>query len=344
MSNKVSLTIEKLNSSGSGIARKDGLVYFVPLAVPGDEVTVQVEKQHKKYAEARLLTIQKKSPDRIDPPCPYFFECGGCQLQQMTYEAQLKWKKIIVSDALKKITGMGEPPVEDVIGCPQPFHYRSRIQLHSDRQGRIGFYKRQSHQVVKIESCRIADKELNNQLKNLKMEAGSTLELRVDGREGFTQINPIQNEVLIQKVLELADVQKNENVFDLYCGNGNFTFPLSLKAKHVWGIEKDHQKREEVSNITWKESSVYHGLTELKKENISCDVMIIDPPRRGMDEALELALSFKPKRIVYVSCDPATFSRDAKKILDSSYRLQTCQPIDMFPQTNHIELVSYFHQ
>lgn len=343
MSQKIPLTIEKLNSSGSGIARKDGLVYFVPLAVPGDEVTVQVEKQHKKYVEARLLIIQKKSPDRVDPPCPYFFECGGCQLQQMTYEAQLKWKKIIVTDALKKITRINEPPVKDVIGCSQKFNYRFRIQLHSNRQGKIGFYKKQSHQVVEIESCRIADKELNNQLKNLKMEAGSTIELRVDGREGFSQINPIQNEVLIKKVLELADVKKNENVFDLYCGSGNFTFPLSFKAQHIWGIERSPQKRGETpQNITWKETSVYRGLIELKKEKISCDVMLVDPPRQGLEDIVDLIVSFKPKKIIYVSCNPATFARDAMQFIKSSYQLNSCHPIDMFPQTVHVELVANF--
>ena len=164
---KITVTIEKLNSEGEGLARHLGKVIFIPWGVPGEVVSVQIEEAHKDYNRGRIIDIVQKSPDRTDPPCPWFFNCGGCQLQQMTYEAQLKWKKEIVLDALRRIAKMPDATIEEVIPSPKIWNYRSRIQIQRDREGKIGFFKSQSHEIVEIEKCLIADERLNEKLRKL---------------------------------------------------------------------------------------------------------------------------------------------------------------------------------
>ncbi len=343
---KLNLSIEKLASNGAGIARHEGKIYFVPWGVPGDKVLVQVEKERKDYNEARLLEIVEKSPDHAEPLCPYFYKCGGCQLQHLTYPAQLKWKREIVRDALKRIARLPENSVAEVLPSPKIWNYRTRIQLHQDRQGKVGFYKPESHEVVEIERCLIADERLNEKIAS---HAAPAIELRVDDSPGFSQINPEQNQNLIHLVLEYLDVQPEDTVFDVYCGSGNFTFSLASRVRHVWGIEKHESSLEEarqkmtqegIENISWKQGSAFKVLHDLFKQQVSCDRMVVDPPRRGLDEVLEAVLLFKPMVLVYVSCNPATFARDAACLVKAGYQLTHCQPIDMFPQTAHVEIVS----
>lgn len=379
---KFTLQIEKLTSEGVGLARHEGKVFFVPWTVPGEKVVVQIEKEHKDYNETHLLEIVEQSKDRIDPPCPYFYRCGGCQLQHINYEGQLKWKKEIVLDALTRISKITQPIVEEMIPSPKIWNYRSRIQLQKDQAGKIGFYKTKSHEVVEIDSCLIADERLNERSKEVKEgvegseaqdksretkhEARGTkqeemeskdaeedwpLELRVDDSSAFTQINPEQNENLVRLVLEYADVKKTDQIFELFCGSGNFTFPLSQKGGHVWAIDKDSEavrkgekisSEKDITNITWKQGTVSRLLSQFKKKGLGCSLLVADPPRSGLAEAMEEILLFSPKKIVYVSCNPATFARDAARLIRSDYRLQKCQPIDMFPQTAHVEVVGLF--
>lgn len=350
------LTIEKLNSEGAGLARHNGKVYFVPCTAPGDTVLVQVEKEHRDYAEGRLLEIIEKSPDRAPPRCPYFSLCGGCQLQHLNYDAQLKWKREIVVDALKRIARLPEVKVDEMIPSPKIWNYRSRIQLQQDRAGKIGFFKAKSHEIVEIEKCLIADERLNAKIKsplNPPFAKGGQggFELRIDDSTGFTQINSEQNERLIELVVKYADVKPNDQVIDLYCGNGNFTFPLAKKAKQVWGIEINSdslvsaRKKAEAmgaKNILWMSDSAGKALGQLKKKGVLCDVMLVDPPRLGLEEAVESILTVVPRCLVYVSCNPATFARDAVCLVKGGYSLERCQPADMFPQTAHVELVAKF--
>lgn len=343
----LNLTIEKINSEGAGLARLDGKVHFVPWTVPGDVVLVQVEKARRDYAEARLLEIIEKSPDRVDPPCPYFSRCGGCQLQHLSYESQLKWKREILVDALKRIAHLPEVKVEAMIPSPKIWNYRSRIQLQQDQAGKVGFFKVKSHEIVEIEKCLIADERLNEKIAACR----GGLELRIDNSTGFTQINPEQNKKLIELVIEYAEIKPSDRVIDLYCGNGNFTFHLASLSKQVWGIEiNSHslvsaQKKSEelqIKNILWISGSSKNALAQLRKKRVLCDMMLVDPPRQGLEEAMEGILNFEPRCLVYVSCNPSTFARDATRLVKAGYLLKRCQPVDMFPHTAHVELVARF--
>lgn len=165
----------------------------------------------------------------------------------------------------------------------------------------------------------------------------------------FFQVNPVQTEVLYNKALEYADLNGDEVVFDAYCGTGTISLFLSQKAKKVYGVEIISQAIEnakvnaEINNID--NAEFYVGKSEeiipkLIEDGIIPDVIVVDPPRKGCDSKLLDALGkAKPRRIVYVSCDPSTLSRDLKYLENEGYKTIEVQPVDMFPMTKHVECV-----
>ncbi|SFD22307.1 23S rRNA (uracil(1939)-C(5))-methyltransferase RlmD [Clostridium uliginosum] len=165
----------------------------------------------------------------------------------------------------------------------------------------------------------------------------------------FFQINPIQTEVLYNKALEYAGLTGNETVFDAYCGAGTITLFLSQKSKKVYGVElieqaiinaKDNLKENNVDNVEFFVGKSEEIIPKLIEDNIKADVIVVDPPRKGCDiKLLEAIGKVKPLRIVYVSCDPSTLARDLKILENQGYQTVEIQPVDMFPQTSHVECV-----
>ena len=166
--------------------------------------------------------------------------------------------------------------------------------------------------------------------------------------ESFYQVNPVQTEILYNQALEYANLTGIENIFDLYCGIGTIGIFASSRAKSVYGIEVVPQAIENakrnatinnINNIQFMVGEVERILPELVK-NYSADVVFIDPPRKGCEKnVLETLLKIQPKKIVYISCNPATLARDAK-VLTEKYSIMKVQPVDMFPWTTHVECVS----
>ena len=166
----------------------------------------------------------------------------------------------------------------------------------------------------------------------------------------FFQVNPIQTEVLYNKALEYADLNGDEVVFDAYCGTGTITLFLSQKAKKVYGVEiieqaiENAKKNAEENNVT--NSQFFIGKSEeiipqLIRDGFKADVIVVDPPRKGCDiKLLEAIGEAKPKRVVYVSCDPSTLARDLKQLNGVGYEVIEVQPVDMFPMTKHVETVT----
>jgi 23S rRNA (uracil1939-C5)-methyltransferase len=165
--------------------------------------------------------------------------------------------------------------------------------------------------------------------------------------QSFFQVNPRQNEKLIQTVLEFSDVKGGERVLDLYAGIGNLTLPLATKAKEVIGIEENRSAFED-ARFNLLENGIRNcdfrrGRVEdlLKDEGIpQPNLIVLDPPRMGCKKITGQILGLKPKRIVYVSCEPTTLSRDLCLFSERGYRLQKLALIDMFPQTYHMEVVA----
>jgi 23S rRNA (uracil1939-C5)-methyltransferase len=166
----------------------------------------------------------------------------------------------------------------------------------------------------------------------------------------FYQVNPEQTKVLYDKALEYANLSGEEQVIDAYCGIGTISLFLAQKAKEVFGVEivpeaiEDAKRNADLNGMTNASFAVGKAeevIPDWYKKGNTADVLVVDPPRKGCDEALlKTILSMKPKKVVYVSCNPGTLARDLRILEDGGYRTIEVQPVDMFPQTMHCEAVA----
>ncbi|EJW19401.1 23S rRNA (uracil(1939)-C(5))-methyltransferase RlmD [Paenibacillus alvei] len=166
----------------------------------------------------------------------------------------------------------------------------------------------------------------------------------------FYQVNPVQTEVLYEKAVEYAGLTGNETVIDAYCGIGTISLFLAQRAKRVLGVEiveeaiADARRNAELNGVTNAEFAVGAAedvIPRWKEQGVTPDVIVVDPPRKGCDPALlETMLAMCPERIVYVSCNPSTLARDLQVLAGGGYRIVEVQPVDMFPQTTHVESVA----
>lgn len=165
--------IEDLTHDGSGVGKVQGYPLFIPGALPGEEVEVKVGKTLKNYGFAKLLNIITPSPERIEGPCHVYPECGGCQIQHLTYEAQLKQKQKTVRDAIDRIAKLPDVPVHPVLGMEDPWRYRNKSQIpFSERDGQVvsGFYRSKTHHIVDTDVCIIQSEEADELMAMLKRE------------------------------------------------------------------------------------------------------------------------------------------------------------------------------
>lgn len=366
------IVIEQVGQRGEGVGRSDsGDVFFVYGALPGDRVRVAAPPG-KRYREARLVALLEPSKDRIDPPCAYFDRCGGCDWLHWKYESQLKGKEGIVRrmleraqlplDALRPIL-----PAKSVLG------YRSRIQVRREGDA-TGFFGRRSHDIVDVDRCVVARPELNAALAALRTEPtapGRTkveLHLHDDGTVGravnrphaalgFTQIHREQNALLQQTVAEMVKRAEAKKVLELFCGDGNLTFAYLPHVERVVAVdasepalEAARTRRAELEpnppyRTTFLTSAI--GPRTLGKTppdfRATYDTLLVDPPRVGIGSTLRAFLPPSLRSILYVACSPTAFSVDVQ-LLRKSFRLVELVPIDMFPQTHHVELVARFER
>jgi 23S rRNA (uracil1939-C5)-methyltransferase len=275
----ITLKIESLSSSGPGVGYlfENGIrhVVFVPLTVPGDLIKANLVSKEKIYYNAELVEIIEKSKDRIDPLCPVFGECGGCDWQCVSYAVQIDSKKNLLSHNLK--TAKIDVNHIEVIPAKNPFFYRDKIRVAIDNTTKtFGFFGRKSNDYVAVSKCFISNDALNQIfvppfLTNYEFKIaeesfaydysskeivfgnqGKKCFYSVDGfniafyPDTFVQNNLLMNEVLVTKVVSFVGSNINSNVLscahngtvlELYAGNGNFTLPLSRKNKKVIAVE-----------------------------------------------------------------------------------------------------------
>ncbi len=359
--------IDRLSVGGRGVARHDGAVIFVERTAPRERVQVKVSFVKKNYAEAELLEVLVPSNARIEAPCPFYKDCGGCNWQHISYPEQLKQKQMLVHESLQKLSGFSDFKVEECVPSTSQFRYRNRIQVHT-HNGKLGFFKKNTHEIAPIDDCLITDEKITAKFEQIRKssEAKKTpraqrIELKLDGMLeaesadlGFSQVNSLQNINLQKLVCELAKSltkeQKSLQVFDLYCGNGNLSFVLAeaLPQSKIVGVElspknvaqaKDHLKKiKHQGQIEFHQAKVETFLSSTTYD-LTTNLVILDPPRTGCDPLVMQALaSKKPRSIIYVSCHPATLARDLK-FLSVDYKILVIKPLDMFPQTDHVECV-----
>jgi 23S rRNA (uracil1939-C5)-methyltransferase len=410
----IEVTIERLAYGGESIARHQGLAIFVQGAAPGDFLRVRIIERKKSFARAVIEEILTPSTARRVPPCKYFGQCGGCQLQHINYETQLEEKVGFIRDALKR-TGHIDWTDEIKIYSADEFNYRLRARLQiagaessprSDEPGqkprkvKIGFHQAHSHTVCDIEHCEILLPELNLALQSIRHTLGreniapyrqlkgieiavSQSELsptgtsdsqnsvstapQISGFSGndilrevagvkyrfapssFFQVNaPLIDEFARRAIGEAS----GQLAIELYAGVGLFTLQLARKFQRVVGVESnDHSvnyARRNISDNGLKNAEVVCQRAEDWLKNYlresrepKPDLLLLDPPRSGAAEAIDLITRLGPKRIHYVSCDPATLARDLQKLVTGGYKIEQIMAFDMFPQTFHVETIVY---
>lgn len=168
---RIQVRIEDMSENGEGIGKVDGLALFIKDAVIGDLVDAKVMKMKKNYGYARLMEVLEPSPHRVEPPCPVARQCGGCQLQAMSYEEQLRFKERKVKNNLKRIGGFEELEFEPIIGMEDPFRYRNKAQfpIGRNKEGRViaGFYAGRTHTIIETEDCLLGVEENKEILKRV---------------------------------------------------------------------------------------------------------------------------------------------------------------------------------
>ncbi len=359
--------IKALDYYGRGIIKENDKVIFVNNALVGEIVEINIIKNKKKYMEANVSSYIKQSPLRTQPPCPYYNKCGGCNIMHMPYDEQLKFKENKVKETMYKFKI--NTIIKPIIPTKQ-FNYRNKITLQVENK--IGLYEKQSNKIVEIKKCLLVDEKINKIIKNIKNYNGKQIVIRANNEEArivendlfankmknfnlvmskssFFQVNSEGMIKLYDKVLEYADVDKNSNVLDLFCGIGTIGIYISPYCKKVLGIEINEQAIEN-ANINKKNNNIENirfiaGDVEkiIKEIDFQPNIVIVDPPRSGLDKnCIEKLLNLKVKKIVYVSCDVITLARDLSK-LSSVYNVTEITPVDMFANTYHVECVSVLH-
>ena len=384
---EIELEIDTLTNMGQGLGRHENWVVMVAYALPGERVRARVFRNDRNFSQADLVEVLRPSPDRIDPICPVFGQCGGCQYQHLNYESQLKWKGKQVKELLWHMARI-EAEVNPPIASPRTFGYRSKLTPHfpkpkKDNKVTIGFLRAGSrHHYVEIERCPLVSEAMNQKLQELREEVrkkqlakpfkkGATLLIRehLDGistdpksiiRENvgnlvfsfpageFFQNNPHILGTFADYVASKASAGGVRFLVDAYCGSGLFCLASASRFEKAVGIEVSEQSVQyaiqnaeansigNASFVVGDAASIFEQVDFPGEES----AVIIDPPRKGSNEAfLKQMTDFSPRRIVYVSCNPATQMRDLKLLLQAGYAVRDTQPFDLFPQTKHLECV-----
>ncbi len=360
------IDITHISQRGQGVGYDDsGNIYFVDGAIPGDRVEVSFAETGKRYRDATLSSLIKPSPDRIEAVCSHFGECGGCDWLQWEYRTQAMAKGEMLFHLLER-NGIRFRHKSPILEAPSPLGYRNRIQLHIE-DGKIGFHKRRSHEIVEIEYCHIARQELNHGLLRLRkgdreLPRSGRIELSLTGggvvrslgdekSKSFVQVNAAQNERLRDVVAEVVRSAGGKTILELYCGDGNLTFAYRPPRGSIIAvdanpsaIEKARSADDEAgAGIDFIQLHIDKSLPDhLPADFIRAyDTLILDPPRSGSD--LLGIIGKEVMNIIYVSCSPSAFLRDIKPIAED-YSFESVQPIDMFPQTRHVEFVAHLHR
>ena len=406
--------VDGISHGGEGVARINGKATFIPFSIPGETVSIRITEEKKNYQRAELENIIRSSPDRKEPPCPYYYKCGGCSYQHVDYQLQLNLKRQVVEETLKRIGGI-EVEVNPTIGMENPWRYRNKVEWHTgieSGQPRLGFYTSNSKSLIDIDNCLLISTEmrayscyLNQHWQELRIpenceiilrhsscgqlmiifngtgtseidfaqmlndhEAASVYSIdqnvtrlhygdtRLEEKLGditfelsplsFFQVNHSQTEKMLEIVKDFAQLRRSDTVLDAYCGTGSIALSLAQNVKKVVGVEsfksaiKDAKRSAFINNISNCKfvKGACEEIVPILEENFN--VIILDPPRNGCKkELIQAVINKSPRSIIYVSCNPSTLARDLALFKDTDYTVEKVQPIDMFPQTHHVECV-----
>ena len=356
------IKIDKIVQGGKGFARtEDGKCVFVEGALPGETVQCRIDKTKKDFIFASAVKIEEPSPERIVPPCPYYSECGGCDFMHLDLSSQLKEKQLVLEENLKRSrinleeTEILSPEASSGIG------YRSRVRFHVEG-GSAGFYKRNSREIIKVNHCIVLTDTINSIFeKKMNLAPGEFPVMEVD--EGLAIGNgiyhktvlghcfPVSNRVFFQSniaafeklIAFIIPFFEEGPVLDLYSGVGTFSSFLEENHK-VTAVEQNKYclslAKMHLKNTDFVTSPVekWHCRKDIKQA-------VVDPPRNGLDKTVPALLKkWGIERLVYVSCSPDTFSRDARALQNEGFALKKIKLFDFYPNTSHMETAAVFER
>ncbi len=424
----VVIEVDTLSHEGRGVATVEGKTIFIDGALAQERVTFRYLRKKKRYSEGQVEEVLRGSPDRIDPLCPHFGYCGGCQLQHMDPIAQLRFKQEMVLEQLKHF---GQVQPQNIVSpmTGDTFGYRRKARLgvrfvHKKGKVLVGFREKQKHYIAELESCFVLDPRVGDRLAELGelisgldgkeviaqievamgdnhvalvfrnltplheadqkilidfgLKHGFAIFLQSGGLEtvtwiggvdqnqklhyrleafdcdiefepmDFTQVNAGINQQMVQRVVEWLDLKTTDRVLDLFCGLGNFTLPMARSCHSVVGVEgsqtlvdkaKHNAVLNKIDNTQFYVSNLHSDPLTGAWMDQDYDKALLDPPRTGALECVPYLLNSSIKRLVYVSCNPATFARDIGALVQGGFRLEHFGIMDMFPQTMHVESI-----
>lgn len=359
------LKIEKLVYGGDGLTRTDQGVIFVPRTAPGDVIEAEIVQRKKDYSTARVTSLLEPSPDRQQPYCPNYETEGCCHWQHIRYDKQVDYKEAIIRESLKRVGHIdwnGE--IHRITGPDR--NYRLRATFHVF-DGRLGFANGPIHEcaslvpelnqfiptanagnAAEVHALSAPEVVASFVLPNGFIERSKRVTLQVGDihyqvtADTFLQANRFLLASFINEVVENGGTG---HVLELYSGAGFFSIPLARVSKEVIAIESDRTAVRQAlhnaeANKTWSVRFVEGQVdATLRNSQLKPEVVVLDPPRAGCGlRTAEQIAALKPKRVVYISCNPATFAREASKF----GVLKKLTLIDQFPNTYHIELVGVF--
>jgi 23S rRNA (uracil1939-C5)-methyltransferase len=339
--------IEDLAFGGEGVARHEGKVIFIPYTAMGERVRVRTTQSTKSFSRGEIVEVLEKSPDRENPPCPYFGRCGGCQYQHISYEAELRAKQKQLEQLLARIGKISSPVIAPVIHAA-PYGYRNRISVHNER-GHIGFRALDNRSIVGIEKCLLACDEVNENLEKLRERSRPRphYSIRADEVNGevFHQTNRLLANTLKKLITDSLD-SNIQTIVEGYSGVGFFTHVLAKKVSQIISIESDTRAVETASRTKFDHVEYLCGTCEemfatahkkIQKSPVAC---LVDPPREGLSTIVRKDLLNLPfDQLLYLSCNPATLARDIEN-LSPRWKPKSFHPIDMFPRTAHLECLA----
>jgi len=420
----LTLTVHDLASDGHGIARSGRDVYFIPGALPGETVVAQMLERKRKIWYCRLVSIEQVSEHRIEPACPHYKRCGGCDLQHLSYPQQVELKQQRVVRELSR-QGIEVENWQAPLVADQQWHYRRRARLgirynKANQEVLIGFRESNSKQLTNIDTCpvlvehpgldwkawrerliqlegisrfahievlqaterlvlvfRVLKKLTANDRKSLQGwadELAIDIYIRPDDEQPieavnehisplthnvlghdlsihpdyFVQVNAQVNQLMVAEAKAWLAPETGSHVWDLFAGHGNFSVPLAEDAivdavevsdemvqaieRHALQLSTDPTKDGKGLIAHKADLSDSASLVNLPNP----DYVLLDPPRAGASACMDELIKRKAKRMVYVSCDPATLARDLKTLSDD-FDIERITILDMFPHTHHIE-------
>ncbi|OQA45779.1 MAG: 23S rRNA (uracil-C(5))-methyltransferase RlmCD [Chloroflexi bacterium ADurb.Bin325] len=410
------ILIESLAHGGEGIGRGRGKAVFVPYTIPGERVRVEIVEEKERWARGRLVEVLAASPDRVEPPCPYFGpdRCGGCQWQHIRYERQAELKQAIVIDQLRRLGRLPDPPVADTVVMADPaddgrlldYGYRNQTQFMLDADGRLSFRRTDAHGLIAVERCLLLADRLDElhaaldlaapALTGVSLRAGLNTddalilfeaagddapELELDLPAACALRTPaglrpligepfIMEEVggrryriaadspfpantaaaaaLVEIVAAYADPQPADILLDAFCGVGLFALALAGQVAEVIGVEASASACEDFASnagdlprVSLHEGPVAEVLPALLAAGQRADLVILEPPRTGAGQAtLRDLAALAPRRMIYISHDPASLARDVEHLHAAGYRIAEVQPVDLLPQTQQVTCVA----